>query len=98
MVYPARDERVVRILKKNVRGLSHFHEIESAIAEERVWVDVLKYRIPEELSATVTFQQVERDVFEYWHEKCEDGEYCSLWLLRFFERRMFVASVSRPGR
>lgn len=98
MIYPARDERVLRILKKIIRGLSHFHGVESAISEDRVWADVLKYYIPEELSATVTFHHREPDVCDYWYEAYEDGEHSSLWLLRFFERRIFIGSVSRlPG-
>jgi hypothetical protein len=36
MIYPGRDERVMRIVKKIVRGLSHYHEIESALSEGRI--------------------------------------------------------------
>ena len=95
MIYPARDERVLRVLRKIVRGLSHFHGVESAVSEERVWVDVMKYRIPEELVADIKFHHREPDVCEYWYEAYDDGEVSSVWLLRFFERRVFVGSVSR---
>jgi hypothetical protein len=44
MIYPARDERVLRVLRKIVRGLSHFHGVGSAVPEERVWVNVHRVR------------------------------------------------------
>lgn len=95
MIYPARDERVMRVLKKVIRGLSHFHGVESAVAEDRVWADVLKYQIPDELMAEVQFHHRERDVCEYWYEAYNEGEPSSVWFLRFFDRRVFVAAVTR---
>jgi len=94
MIYPGRDERVLRVVRKVVRGLSHFHGVESAVAEDRVWVDVLKYPIPEELVAAATFHHREPDVFEYWYEAYRESGLSSVWCLRFFERRVFVAAVS----
>jgi hypothetical protein len=94
MIYPARDERVLRVLKKTVRGLSHFHGAESAVPEQRVWVDVLKCRIPNELVVEITFHHREPDVCEYWYETYDEGELSSVWLLKFFGQRMFIASVS----
>src|SRR6266849_3005008 len=46
MVFPATDERVLRVLRKVVRGLSHYHRIETAVSDNRVTIDVLKYAIP----------------------------------------------------
>lgn len=97
MIYPAQDARVMRILKKVVRGLSHFHGVESAVCEERVWVDAMKYHIPDELIADIRFHHREPDVCEYWYEAYKDGEVASVWLMRFFERRVFVGAVSRLG-
>ena len=39
MIYPAEDERVLRIIRKIIRGLSHFHKLETAVEEKRVWSD-----------------------------------------------------------
>jgi len=93
MIYPARDERIVRIIRKVIRGLSHYHEIESAVADERIWADVLKFTIPDEVIQSVTFKHCERDIFQYWYEAYETGELRSLWYLTFFERRTFIGSV-----
>jgi hypothetical protein len=97
LIYPGRDDRVVRVLKKTIRGLAHFHGVDSAVPESRVWVDVMKYRIPEEFAGSMVFQHREPDVCEYWFEAYDDGEQSSLWLLRFFERRLFVGAIDRPA-
>jgi hypothetical protein len=84
MIYPGRDDRVLRVLRKIVRGLSHFHGVESSVSEDRVWADVLKYRIPPELIASIRFQNREPDVVEYWYEAYEEKEDpSSLWFLKF---------------
>ncbi len=97
MIYPARDERVLRVLKKIVRGLSHFHGLATAVPEERVWVDVMKYSIPDEFLAESQFHHRDPDVCEYWYEACDEAELSSIWLLKFFERRVFIGSVSRTA-
>lgn len=99
MIYPGRDDRVRRVVRKIVRGLSHFHAVESAVSEDRVWADVLKYRIPEEFVRATRFRHREADVFEYWYEAYGEGDLSAVWCLRFFERRVLVAAVSaeRPG-
>jgi hypothetical protein len=98
MIYPGKDERVIRVVRKIVRGLSSFHRIESAIQERRVWADVLKFQIPDYLTDSVTFHHREADILRYWYEAYDEGDLSSLWLLTFFERRTFVASVERPDR
>jgi hypothetical protein len=47
MVFPAQDDRVLRVLRKIARGLLHYHGIETAVADNRVTVYVLRYAIPE---------------------------------------------------
>lgn len=95
MIYPGKDERVIRVVRKIVRGLSSFHRIESAVQETRVWADVLKFRIPDYLMDSVTFYHREADILRYWYEAYDEGEISSSWLLTFFERRTFVATVER---
>ena len=68
------------------------------MAEDRVWADVLKYDIPDELIGSIQFQQREADIIQYWYEAYDVGEFSSVWLLKFFERRLFVAAVSATGR
>jgi hypothetical protein len=61
MIYPGRDDRVLRVIRKIVRGLSHHHSVESAISDDRVWANVLTYRIPSELAGSIRFHDREQD-------------------------------------
>lgn len=94
MVYPGRDDRVLRVVRKVVRGLSYFHGLGVVASDQRVWTDVLRYRIPDELLESVTFHHLEPDVFQYWFEPYDEGELRSVWYLKFFARLPFIASVA----
>jgi hypothetical protein len=94
MIYPGRDERVLRVVRKIVRGLAHHHRLGTAISDDRVWADVLKYPIPVGLLESVTLLRPEHDIFQYWFEDCIDAEIASIWYLKFFEKRVFVASIT----
>lgn len=91
-IYPDRDPRVVRVLRKIVRGLCHFHGVETAVADERISVEVHKYRLPPQLAAQ-PLHHFDPKVFQYWWEVYDEPELASIWFLRFFERREFVAAV-----
>ncbi len=91
-VYPGRDDRVLRVVRKIIRGLSYFHGLGIVRTDERVWADVMKFRIPDELA--VEFRHREPDIFQYWFESYHTGEFRSVWYLKFFERLTFIASVS----
>jgi hypothetical protein len=94
-IYPAKDERILRVLRKIVRGLLHYHEIETAVADDGLSVDVLTYAIPEGFIKPSEWHHRERDIIEYWYRLYNDGETTSSWILRFFERRTFIAWVRR---
>ena len=93
-MYPGQDDRVLRIAKKIIRGLCHFHGVMSAVSEKRVWADVLKYQIPEEFLSQMTYEHREQDIAEYRYQVlCESGIH-SAWLITFFQRVTFVGIVS----
>ncbi len=94
LVYPGRDERVLRVVRKIVRGLSYFHGLGVVDSDEHVWVDVMKFRIPDELLGSLEFRHREADIFQYWFEPYDEGEFRSVWYLKFFERLPFIASVA----
>jgi hypothetical protein len=66
MIYPGRDDRVLRVVRKIVRGLSYFHGLGPITSDQRVWTDVLKYRIPDEMLKSVSLRHCEPDIFQYW--------------------------------
>jgi hypothetical protein len=100
MIYPGEDERVIRIIKKIVRGLSHYHGVEDGIDDARIRADVLKFFVPDDLWSAGKFYKRGSDIFRYWHMRFDDDEkdLSSLWILTFFDRREFIAVVDAPNR
>ena len=94
MIYPARSAAVLRVLRKIVRGLAHHHGIGTAIPEDRVWVDVMKYSIPPDLLKAETFHHRDPEIFEYWFNETSEDGLSSLWFLKFYEKREFIATIA----
>ncbi|MBM3470229.1 MAG: hypothetical protein FJX73_05490 [Armatimonadetes bacterium] len=94
MVYPASDERVMRIIRKIVRGLCHHHCVVSPVQDQQVRARVLEYLAPPELLDEMSYHHLEKDVFEYRYAVLDEPEINSAWLLTFFERRKFIATVT----
>lgn len=92
-VYPARDDRVMRIIRKIVRGLCHHHGV-SPVQDRQVWADVLKYVIQPEFLDEMAHHHLEKDVFEYRYAVLKEHEIHSAWLLTFYERCTFIALVA----
>lgn len=91
-IYPARDERILRTVRKIVRGLAHFHGIQSAIRDNEIVADVMRYTLPDETIEAMQYHHAEPDVLQYAFVNLGAGpDVRSLWILRFFERTSFVA-------
>ncbi len=96
VIYPGRDPRVVRVVRKIVRGLCAHHGVGTAIPDDRVWADVLDPPPPPELLNGIELHHAEPDIVEYWYDMSgAPPAIQSMWFLRFFERRDFVALVWR---
>jgi hypothetical protein len=95
MIFPAKDDRVLRVVRKIVRGLCYYHKVVSSpLSDQRVWSDVLKYTIPQEFLEQMRNAHREQDIVEYkWQVLNEEG-INSVWLITFFERVTFIGLVS----
>jgi hypothetical protein len=93
-VYPGKDERVMRIVRKVIRGLCHYHRIMSPVSDQRVWADVLRYRVPPEFLNEMEYHHREKDIAKYRYQILDDPPIHSAWLITFFERRTFIGMVS----
>jgi hypothetical protein len=94
-IFPGKDDRVVRVLKKIVRGLNYFHGINPPPTEEKIIVDILKYFIPEEFINIMEYHERDEDIVEYRYQLFEDEEFQSVWLITFFKTVTFIAIVSK---
>jgi len=93
-IYPARDPRVLNVIRKFVVGLCHHHGIATALSRRRIWVDVLRFSVPGEWLAKLQYEQRVADVVEYWYGVDTEPGLHSVWILRFYGRTAFVAVVS----
>ena len=96
-VYPGQEERVVRIVKKVIRGLCHYHHVMSPVSEKRVWVDVPKYQIPGEFLSQMAYEHREQDIAEYRYQVLHEYGIHSAWIITFFQRITFIGIVSLSG-
>lgn len=92
-IYPGNDARVMRIVRKIIRGLSSYHGIMSPVSDKQVWADVLKYRIPQALLHQMIPHNRERDIVEYRYQVVNEEGVSSAWHMTFFERVTFVGLV-----
>jgi hypothetical protein len=95
MVYPAQDERVMRIVRKVVRGLCHHHRLLSPVRDSQAFADVQLFEVPPEFLAEMTSAHAEEDVLQYRFGIMNDPDMHSAWLLQFFNRTTFFCIVSR---
>ena len=95
-IYPGRDERVIRVVKKIIRGLSHYYKIMTAVPESLVWVNILKYQIPENFLVEMDCSHREEDIVTYRYQILNDykNNIYSAWILTFLERVPFIGTVS----
>jgi hypothetical protein len=93
-VYPGGDQRVMRVVRKVIRGLCHYHRIMSPVSDQRVWADVLSYRVPPEYLNEMEYHHREKDIAEYRYQILDEPPIHSAWLITFFERRAFIGMVS----
>jgi hypothetical protein len=97
MIYPGEDPRVMRVVKKIIRGLCWHHDLPSPVADSQVWADVLKYVVPQEFLDEMPIHHREKDIVEYRYLPLTYEDMHSLWLLTFFEKRTFIGVVFKSG-
>jgi hypothetical protein len=98
MIYPGRDARVTRVVRKIVRGLCHHHGLPSPVPDGQVWADVQKFEIQSEFLADMSCHHVDGDVLEYRVGTLGgDPDIHSVWLFTFFTRTPFVSIVYRSA-
>lgn len=93
MIFPGEDERVMRVVRKIIRGLCHYHNVMSPVSDQRVWADVLKYVVPQEFLEQMNYHHREQDIVEYRYQVLNEGGINSVWLIAFFERVTFIGLV-----
>jgi len=97
VIFPGDDERVLRVVRKIVRGLAHHHKLDTAIPDDRVRAHTLIYPLPAGLFQPANFMGTDEDICQYCFEQWPDDDIASVWLLKFFEKRIFIACIIRAS-
>jgi hypothetical protein len=92
-VYLADDKQVIRIVKKVIRGLSHYHEIMTAVPEELVWADILRYQVPQDIAEGMHYCHRDPNIVEYKYQEVNVDEIGSVWVVTFFKAMSFVGII-----
>jgi hypothetical protein len=95
MIYPAKDERVMRIVRKIVRGLCRHRGLLSPVHDRQVLADIQLFEVPPQFLAEMTFAHAEEDVLQYGFGVVGEPEIHSGWLLNFYNRTRFQCIVFR---
>lgn len=96
-LYLGDNKRVMRIVRKVVRGLCHYRRLKSPVHDNQV---VATFVTPDlwfggQLDWSEELPQIEvaKDIFFYKYQSFSDSYLHSVWLLTFLERTRFVAVV-----
>lgn len=92
-IYPAENDRVLRVVRKIVRGLCHYHNLLSPVADAQVWADIQRFAIPEEFLNQMTSADAEAHILQYRYGMLDQSEIHSGWQLTFYERTPFQCIV-----
>jgi hypothetical protein len=97
LIYPARDERVLRIVRKVVRGLCYHHGLLPPVADIQVVADIQRFEIPGAFEDEMVVAHAEADILSYRYSLVDDPHIHSGWVLNFFERTPFFCIVFRSS-
>jgi len=95
-VYPDRDARVMTVVRRTIRGLCHYHDLGTAIADRRIFARVMRYAIPPAFWERFVPMSLGDQFCRYWYYdlRAEDPDHHSAWVIEFFGRTRFFGIVS----
>jgi hypothetical protein len=98
LIYPAEDARFNLILRRIVRGLAVEHKIATAVSDNRVHCDVMRWPIPPAFKADLTCHIIENDFFQYAYAVLDDESLQSFWLLQFSKHLLFFGVIANEPK
>jgi hypothetical protein len=94
-VYPANDPRIMRIVRKIIRGLCYYHQLMPYVPDNLVWSDVLRLEIPHDVLDVLHYHHRDPEIIQYGYCPIEIEDMHSLWVLQFYGRTTFVGTIAR---
>ena len=96
MIYPGKDPKTMRVIRKIVRGLCYRQNL-PVPREEQIAANIMSFAVPPMILQEMRFEHWEEDIVTYRYLATNDPHFSSFWLITFYERTPFWAIVSRHG-
>lgn len=96
MIYPARDDRVLRVVRKIIKGLLYEHNLPSPVPDRAIKVYPVTFNIPVGILSRMEFYDCDLDIVEYGYTVLDLEGVHTIWLLNFFHTVSFLAGVLAP--
>lgn len=93
-IYPIKDPKFVLVLMRIIRGLCHHHCLGTAIPEERITCDVLRYKIPEGIEEEMDWKVIEDSFIRYSYIEWVNEEIQSTWIVEIGTQMQFIAWIN----
>lgn len=96
MIYPGKDQKVLKIVRKVVRGLAHHHKVFPYVDEGRVFVDLMRFKVQKNFLDEMHVHHAGKEICEYKYSIVNDVErdIHSGWLITFLGRVQFIGIIS----
>jgi len=94
MIFPAKDPQFNLVLRRIVRGLCHFHELDSPVTDNRVLCDVMEFEVPEAFQPEFAWHEISLDFCRYGYTIVRSGTLHSFWLIQFSKHIEFFGAIS----
>jgi hypothetical protein len=97
-LFPGNDQRVIRVVKKIIRGLSYYHELGWPISDERVFADILKYPLPDGVEEQMENYHRDPDIVQYRFSIINQDDIYSAWIITFYKKVNFIGIVTSESK
>lgn len=96
-VYPTKDPLCLMILRRIIRGLSHYHNLGTAISESSVEVGSMLWELPPAFEEEMSWYQLAPDFFTYGYCQIDDSEIRSFWQMNFSNHIKLFGIIYQDG-
>ncbi|MDZ7862411.1 hypothetical protein [Acidovorax sp.] len=92
-IYPAEDEKFNLVLRRIVRGLSHHHGLATAVPDQFVQCEEMRYVVPPVFENEFSWHTIAQDFITYGFTALDDEKVKFVWLIRFSKHIVFIGRV-----
>jgi len=82
------------ILRRIIRGLCHYHEFSSAIVDDRILCDVMRYFVPEAFQPEINWHEIAPEFYQYGYSILDDEHLHTFWLIQFSKHIEFFGVIA----